>query len=135
MSNLNQECQHAVWESKANLMKYDYLSKLIENDCDDEDLQTIRQNCLHIEDNSQLLSCILDKYNLIKNLKCHNLVFRISLVAFSDFRLFSDFMKFCENDIQHFKCGRIQSNVDVSYFIYDFYDLFLYFILFYVVLL
>ncbi|XP_075212772.1 Golgi apparatus protein 1 [Lycorma delicatula] len=110
VSNLDIYCQNAIWSHTANLMKYDHLSAIIGSVCSDDDLEMLKKNCLELEEHSHYLSCILDKYNLIKNIKCHNLIHRIGLAAFSDFRLISDLTKYCENNIKDLKCGRMQPN-------------------------
>lgn len=113
VSNLDNECQHAIWEHTENLMNYDYLSSVIGTMCSDDDLQLLKTNCMNLEKHSSYLSCILNKYELIKNIKCHNLINRIGLVAFNDFRLISDLTKNCESDVKRLTCGRMQPNSDV----------------------
>lgn len=60
---------------------------------------------LNCERDKNWFGCIVDKkQNTIKNEECANLILRVENIAFSDFRLISNFSNSCQDDIKKFNC-------------------------------
>lgn len=69
---------------------------------------------LNCERDKNWFGCIVDKkQSNIKNEDCLHLILRIENIAFSDFRLITNFSNSCQDDIKKFHCLTI-SATDVS---------------------
>lgn len=79
-----------------------------------ENLRTVlRPKCrndiekLNCERDKNWFGCIVDKKQSIVKNDCLNLILRIENIAFSDFRLITNFSNVCQDDIQKFHCFNI----------------------------
>jgi len=63
-----------------------------------------RLNC---ERDKNWFGCIVDKKHIIKNEDCLHLILRIENIAFSDFRLITNFSNACQDDINRFHCFNV----------------------------
>lgn len=74
----------------------------------------LKQKCrydiekLNCERDKNWFGCIIDKKQLIKNEDCLHLILRIENIAFSDFRLITNFSNMCQDDIKKFHCFKGQ---------------------------
>jgi len=60
---------------------------------------------LNCERDKNWFGCIVDKkQSITKNNDCLHLILRIENIAFSDFRLISNFSNSCQDDIKKFHC-------------------------------
>lgn len=71
-----------------------------------------RLDCKSSGDSGQLLACILDNQDQMKNAACRSLIQRLEWVAFSDFRLIGRFVRDCSKDITILECGRVTVSRD-----------------------
>lgn len=62
---------------------------------------------LNCERDKNWFGCIVDKKQTIAKNDCLNLILRIENIAFSDFRLITNFSNACQDDIQKFHCFNI----------------------------
>lgn len=63
-----------------------------------------------MEKNGHLLSCILDNRENITSENCRSFVTSVSALVFSDYRLISNFITDCGDDINRFSCGRLEKD-------------------------
>lgn len=72
---------------------------------------------LNCERDKNWFGCIIDKKQIvIKNEDCLHLILRVENVAFSDFRLISNFSNVCQDDIKKFHCLNVpDTDVITSY--------------------
>lgn len=60
---------------------------------------------LNCERDKNWFGCIVDKkQSITRNDECLHLIMRIENIAFSDFRLISNFSNSCQDDIKKFHC-------------------------------
>jgi len=62
---------------------------------------------LNCERDKNWFGCIVDKKQGIRNNDCLHLIMRIENIAFSDFRLITNFSNSCQDDINKFHCYNI----------------------------
>lgn len=60
------------------------------------------------------LACLIEKRDNVKEQQCLEYIQRLQWVAFSDFRIITPMVTDCQQDIDKFKCGRIQPYKDIS---------------------
>lgn len=86
---------------------------------------------LNCERDKNWFGCIIDKkQSIITNEDCLHLILRIENIAFSDFRLITNFSNVCQDDIKRFHCFNIPVT-DVSmkkvHYFYNFVIIIFYF--------
>lgn len=70
---------------------------------------------LNCERDKNWFGCIVDKkQSIIRNEDCLHLILRVENIAFSDFRLITNFSNACQDDIKKFHCFKAAITDDVS---------------------
>lgn len=59
------------------------------------------------------MSCLLLHRRNFSSPQCQNILMRVQMIVFSDFRLIRGFVQDCRRDIEKFKCAKVES-IDVS---------------------
>lgn len=106
-----------MWAQTTNLQNDTYLKTLGDESCDTADWHKIKSNCVkhHSGTKFSLLSCLIDNGNSDLTVQCGQFIQRIEVIAFSDFRLVSQFTSSCNDDVMRFQCGRMAPDKFVSY--------------------
>lgn len=110
-AEITQKCQNELWRQTTNLQNDTYLKSLGDTSCSN-DWDTIKSYCEkhHTDAKPYLLTCMIDSGNNGNNgvsVQCWQFIQRIEVVAFSDFRLVSQFTDKCNEDVARFSCGRM----------------------------
>ncbi|PSN56256.1 Golgi apparatus protein 1 [Blattella germanica] len=112
LSSIDPKCQNVIWRHIADLIDDNNLRELAQHSCasDMSHFQCPESN----GHTGNLLACMLDKREDIKTVQCRAFIQRLEWVAFTDFRLISPFADACKNDIDRYKCGRLQGDEHFS---------------------
>jgi len=129
-SRLNERCEHAIWEFKANLTNDKELVADVRKACaDDED---VFSECYESAENhnpryhtlshhGRTLSCLIERSKDLDvepdhlSEPCSTRLGQLEAVVFSDYRLMGDFVDQCGEDVKTLKCGRVQDAITNSY--------------------
>uniref|UniRef100_U5EST3 Putative golgi apparatus protein cysteine-rich fibroblast growth factor receptor n=1 Tax=Corethrella appendiculata TaxID=1370023 RepID=U5EST3_9DIPT len=109
LQTISDTCQHLIWTHTKQFMDDLFVHKLIEHNCNNKIFDNSLSDCKVSKDSGQLLGCVIDHKERIKNNECRGFVQRLEWVAFSDFRLIGHFVQDCEQDIELNGCGRINT--------------------------
>lgn len=108
-SEFSGNCPKAIWNHLKKFMVKENLQAVLK----------LKPKCrfdiekLNCERDKNWFGCIIDKKQSIKmNEDCLHMILRIENVAFSDFRLITNFSNACHDDINKFHCFNDQA-VDV----------------------
>ncbi|XP_011302233.1 Golgi apparatus protein 1 [Fopius arisanus] len=109
---IDEDCQHLIWKHIVNITENENIEQLTRKECGEEidDLQCQSKN----KEPGTYLACLIEKRENVKNAQCSEFIQRLEFVAFSDFRIITPMVTDCQQDINSFKCGRIQPHRDVS---------------------
>jgi Golgi apparatus protein 1 len=87
------------------LIHDDNLQELLQHVCNkDQD----RLGCRAKGETGVLLECMIDKRESIDSVACRTFIQRMEWVAFSDFRIITQFSTLCQNDLERFGCSNQQ---------------------------
>lgn len=109
IEGLSDECQHSIWTHTSEIVADTNVFKVTQKKCE-KDLDHL--NCKVTKKPGQLLACFIDHLEEIKNGVCRDIIQRLELVAFSDYRLIGTFVRECEQDIEVHACGRLNTDRD-----------------------
>ncbi len=65
-----------------------------------------------VDDKGHLLSCLVENMDNITVETCRKFLTTMTALVFTDYRLIYKFSEMCANDIEKFKCGRLNSDED-----------------------
>ncbi|XP_012256488.2 Golgi apparatus protein 1 [Athalia rosae] len=111
VASIKEECQHTIWKHIVSLTEDHNVKALTSKVCNKE-LDYF--DCQITSTGGTYLACIIEKQEQIKNPKCLEYIQRLEWVAFSDYKIITHSDSSCQNDIEKFKCGRIQPYKDMS---------------------
>ncbi|VVC42649.1 Hypothetical protein CINCED_3A011971 [Cinara cedri] len=98
-SEFSNDCPKAIWTHLKKFMTKENLRTVLKSKCMHE---IEKVNC---ERDKNWFGCIIDKkQSIIKNEDCLHLILRIENIAFSDFRLITNFSNVCQDDIKKYHC-------------------------------
>ncbi|KAE9535287.1 hypothetical protein AGLY_008020 [Aphis glycines] len=100
-SDFSGNCPKAIWTHLKKFMAKENLRAVLWPKCRYE---IEKLNC---ERDKNWFGCIVDKKQGIRNNDCLHLIMRIENIAFSDFRLITNFSNSCQDDINKFHCYNI----------------------------
>ncbi|KAK0179710.1 hypothetical protein PV327_005438 [Microctonus hyperodae] len=112
VSAIDDHCQHAIWKHIVNLTNNENIQRLTKNVCGG-DIDELKCSTINKEPGSYL-ACLIEKRENVKEQKCSEYIQRLKWVAFSDFKIITPMVSDCHDDIDKFKCGRIQPNREIS---------------------
>lgn len=105
-SELSIKCQSTIWSHLEQFISDENLNNLFQPICK-QDLDTIKTKC---NKNTKLLACMLDHKDDIHLPQCKNILQLVEWIAFSDFRLISQFTDVCKSFVEKFTCGRVETD-------------------------
>ncbi|KAI5736967.1 hypothetical protein M8J76_008902 [Diaphorina citri] len=110
-SELSPQCQSTIWSHLEQFISDDHLNHLFQPVCQ-PDLERIQSKC---NKNFKLLACMLDNKDELHTGQCKNLLQLVEWIAFSDFRLISQFTDVCKTFVQKFTCGRVETDKSTKF--------------------
>ncbi|XP_028392592.1 Golgi apparatus protein 1-like [Dendronephthya gigantea] len=102
---LSDECHQAIWEYKSKLIENPVFETPAIEICKD-DWQQIDECKVLQPKHGELVPCLVENKNAIKNARCKHVINKLAQILFSDYRLLKNFYKDCAADVKKFKCGR-----------------------------
>ncbi|GLH04957.1 Golgi apparatus protein 1 [Gryllus bimaculatus] len=109
VSAITEKCQHIIWRHIKHLIDDENLKAMTKNACGSD---VNRINCP--ANANSILSCLIDNRDQIKSDTCRDLIHRIEWIAFSDFRIISQFSEGCKEDFEKTPCGNLQAKEALS---------------------
>lgn len=111
LTNINENCQHLIWQHLVDLIRDDNLQELSQHVCgkDQDHLE-----CRVKGGTGELLACMIDNRERIDSVACRKFIQRMEWVAFSDFRIITHFTTSCQEDIKQNGCGNQQYEKSLS---------------------
>ncbi|KAK8385192.1 hypothetical protein O3P69_012180 [Scylla paramamosain] len=85
---VSNKCNHLLWNYKMNLTRSGRIEELAKG--------------------GHTISCMTEKLNEIKNERCRQYLLRLAAIVFSDYRYVKNMVDNCQEEIQKFKCGRVE---------------------------
>lgn len=64
-----------------------------------------------------MLSCLMDFGENATEPECRSFLKKMEAIIFSDYRLIYKFTEECQSDIERFKCGRLEMDSEVFFFL------------------
>ena len=109
---ITRDCQHFLWIWKKSQTESKINQQKLMEVCPLEQTQKKAADCAHhynepLGSANKLIPCMLDYRLNIENGACDRFLSLISSVVFSDYRLICNFVSQCKNEIETFKCGRV----------------------------
>ncbi|XP_014236728.1 Golgi apparatus protein 1 [Trichogramma pretiosum] len=109
VADIDDDCQHSVYNYIRDITKNENIYKMTKSECGNalEDL-----NCPMSTPGSYLF-CLVEKRDKVNDLQCSDYIQRLDWVV-NDFKIIvASFVPECQNDVNRFKCGRIQPYKDI----------------------
>jgi len=109
---ISPECDNHIWKFKLEVTKQDVFLSQAREICGD-DIKVCKE-----EENSEpghLLACLVEKKHETKSLQCSKFLGQVEFIIFSDYRIISNFMSACDQDITKLKCGKARKVVEAPH--------------------
>ncbi|XP_062501664.1 Golgi apparatus protein 1-like isoform X2 [Corticium candelabrum] len=103
---VSRECHQVLWQFKLGLTQDEGLDRTIAHWCSSEVSSNKCDTVKH--GNGELLPCLLAIRRDMKSVNCQNILLRIQMIVFSDFRLIRGFVEDCRSDIEKFNCAKVE---------------------------
>ncbi|XP_063847233.1 LOW QUALITY PROTEIN: Golgi apparatus protein 1-like [Scylla paramamosain] len=103
---VSNKCNHLLWNYKMNLTRSGRIEELAKGVCEEELKEN--EDCRPGTEPGHTISCMTEKLNEIKNERCRQYLLRLAAIVFSDYRYVKNMVDNCQEEIQKFKCGRVE---------------------------
>ncbi|XP_052230402.1 Golgi apparatus protein 1-like [Dreissena polymorpha] len=110
-TRVSEKCQHLVWEYKQNLTKDDRFESGANEVCK----KVFEENpeCHALPAGvGQRIPCLIEVMDNVTDPGCHRFLTKMANIVFGDYQLVWHFMENCKDDINSFKCGRLDNDPD-----------------------
>ncbi|XP_055383667.1 Golgi apparatus protein 1 [Condylostylus longicornis] len=104
---LDDKCQHVIFEATRNILKDSQVKKITDKPCS---RHKDKFNDCQPKGNQigYYLSCLVEKVDNFNDISiCRDIIQKLESIAFTDYRLVTNFIKDCGTEISNHKCGRI----------------------------
>lgn len=102
---ITDKCNHLLWNYKMNLTRSGRIEELAKDVCETELKQF--HDCEVQSTPGHTISCMAEKLDQIKDERCRQYLLRLAAIVFSDFRYVENMVNNCKEEIEKFKCGRV----------------------------
>lgn len=102
-TQISNECQHRIWTHVHQLLDNSFLSYKLKNTCMEE---AIVLKCLD-RTTDYNIDCLFKKKPSVSNRSCWLIINKIESLIFNDWQIIKSFLKYCQDDIEAYTCGRI----------------------------
>nr|XP_045603883.1 Golgi apparatus protein 1-like [Procambarus clarkii] len=102
---ISDKCNHLLWNYKMNLTRSGRIEELAKDVCETELKQFTDCEAQSIPGHT--ISCMAEKLDQIKDERCRQYLLRLAAIVFSDFRYVENMVNNCKEEIEKFKCGRV----------------------------
>ncbi|XP_074644298.1 Golgi apparatus protein 1-like isoform X2 [Tubulanus polymorphus] len=105
-NDISSDCQNFLWDYKRNLTTDYRFDSAASQVC----LDTLNKmpDCARLQPGTgQIISCLIENKDNVTDGACKQFLTKMAGIVFSDFRLISNFVQSCDEDIIALKCGRI----------------------------
>ncbi|KAJ7370349.1 hypothetical protein OS493_032848 [Desmophyllum pertusum] len=106
--DLTTECHHMLWEYKRTFSKDIKFEKAVQERLCVDDLKLL-PDC---QRPGQIIPCLLENRQNLTVPSCKHMMTKMQTIFFSNFRLISNFLDDCSEDVNKYQCGRIQTELE-----------------------
>ncbi|XP_064105225.1 Golgi apparatus protein 1-like [Macrobrachium nipponense] len=109
---VSDKCSHLLWNYKVNLTKSGRIEELAKSVCEGELNQF--PDCKELSTPGHTISCLTEVVEQLRDDRCRQYLLRMAAIVFSDYRLVENMVNDCKDEINTFKCGRVQKLQDAN---------------------